>query len=162
MDFKNITDLLNKNHGKAVTVDSESEIVFVSSEKWLDVATDLKDNKDLTFDYLSCITGYDNGTGEKLGVAYNFYSTLKKHSIEVRIEVDRENAEIPSIEKIYRTADWLERETFDLYGIKFTDHWDLRRILLPADWEGFPLRKDYKEPDYYNGMPVPKDKSYWE
>jgi len=162
MDFKNITDLLYKNHGEMVTVDEEQEIVFVSSEKWLAVATDLKDNKDLTFDYLSCITGYDNGAGEKLGVAYNFYSTSKKHSLEVRIEVDRDNAEIPSIEKLYKTADWLERETFDLYGVDFKDHWDLRRILLPADWEGYPLRKDFKEPDYYNGMPVPKDKTYWE
>jgi NADH-quinone oxidoreductase subunit C len=162
MDFENITDLLIKNHGDAITVNEEKNIIFVSSEKWLGIAKDLKDNKDLTFDYLSCVTGYDNGVGESLGVAYNFYSMVKKHALEVRIEVSRDTPEIPSIEKVWRTADWMEREVFDLYGIKFTNHWDLRRILLPADWEGYPLRKDYKEPDYYNGMPVPKDKSYWE
>ena len=162
MDFKNISDLLINNHGKSITIDEEKNVVFVSHDSWLDIAKDLKDNKDLTFDYLSCVTGYDNGKGESLGVAYNFYSTSKKHSLEIRIEVERDNPMIPSIEKIWRIADWMEREVFDLYGVEFKDHWDLRRILLPADWEGYPLRKDFKEPDYYNGMPVPKDKSYWE
>ena len=162
MDFKNITDLLIANNNDAISVIEDSDVIMVTAEHWLEIAKDLKDNKDLTFDYLSCVTGYDNGVGETLGVAYNFYSTSKKHSLEIRIEVSRENPEIPSIEKIWKTADWMEREVFDLYGINFTDHWDLRRILLPSDWVGYPLRKDYKEPDYYNGMPVPKDKSYWE
>ena len=162
MDFKNISNLLTTNHGDVITIDQEKNVIFVSYENWLEVANDLKDNKDLTFDYLSCVTGYDNGAGESLGVAYNFYSTSKKHSLEIRIEVERDTPIIPSIEKIWRIADWMEREVFDLYGVEFKDHWDLRRILLPADWEGYPLRKDFKEPDYYNGMPVPKDKSYWE
>ena len=77
------------------------------------------------------------------------------------MEVDSET-EIPSIAEIWRTADWHEREAYDLFGIKFSNHPDLKRILLPEDWEGHPLRKDYKTPEYYNGMPVPKDKSYWE
>jgi len=162
MNFKNISDLLVKNHNEHITLDEENEVIFVTNDSWLEIAKNLKEDKDLTFDYLSCVTGYDKGVNEKLGVAYNFYSTSKKHSLEIRIEVERDNANIPSIEKIWRIADWMEREVFDLYGIEFKDHWDLRRILLPADWEGFPLRKDYKEPDYYNGMPVPKDKSYWE
>jgi len=162
MDFNNIKKLLSTNHGEAISVLEDTEIILVPAEKWSEVAKDLKENKDLTFDYLSCITGYDNGAGKSIGVAYNFYSMAKKHSLEIRIEVDRENPEVPSVEKIWRTADWMEREVYDLYGVSFKDHWDLRRILLPSDWDGFPLRKDYKEPDYYNGMPVPKDKSYWE
>ena len=162
MDFNNITKLLTLNHGDGLSVIEGTEIILVQAEKWTEIAKDLKENKDLTFDYLSCVTGYDNGVGQSIGVAYNFYSMSKKHSLEIRIEVERENPEIPSVEKIWRTADWMEREVFDLYGVFFKDHWDLRRILLPSDWVGYPLRKDYKEPDYYNGMPVPKDKSYWE
>jgi NADH-quinone oxidoreductase subunit C len=162
MDFNNITKLLILNHGDAISVIEGTEIILVQDEKWAEIAKDLKENKDLTFDYLSCVTGYDNGTGKSIGVAYNFYSMVKKHSLEIRIEVERENPEIPSVEKIWRTADWMEREVYDMYGVVFKDHWDLRRILLPSDWDGFPLRKDYKTPDYYNGMPIPKDKSYWE
>ena len=70
--------------------------------------------------------------------------------------------EIPSVANLWRTANWHEREAYDLLGIKFTDHPELKRILLPEDWEGHPLKKDYETPDFYNGMPVPKDKSYWE
>ncbi|MYF99827.1 NADH-quinone oxidoreductase subunit C, partial [Candidatus Poribacteria bacterium] len=64
-------------------------------------------------------------------------------------------AHIPTVSHIWKTADWHERETYDLYGILFEGHTDLRRILLPDDWEGFPLRKDYQEPDFYRGMRVP-------
>jgi len=162
MDIKNIYTILNNQFGDLINLSQEKEVIFIQSSDWLSVAKEIKNNKDLTFDYLMCVTGYDNGPSDNLGVAYNFYSISKKHYLEIRIEVERENPIIPSIEKIWRTADWLERETYDLYGIKFKDHWDLRRILLPSDWDGFPLRKDYTEPDYYNGMPVPKDKTYWE
>lgn len=162
MNIQQIAELLNKNHNNAISIDEENNILNVKKDYWIEVATDLKENNELSFDYLSCVTGYDLGVKKDLGVAYNLYSTNKKHSLEVRIEVERENPIIPSIEKIWRIADWMEREVFDLYGVKFENHWDLRRILLPADWEGYPLRKDFKEPDYYNGMPIPKDKSYWE
>ena len=107
MDFKNITDLLIANNNDAISVIEDSDVIMVTAEHLLGIAKDLKDNKDLTFDYLSCVTGYDNGVAETLGVAYNFYSTSKKHSLEIRIEVSRENPEIPSIEKIWKTADWM-------------------------------------------------------
>lgn len=162
MNIKNIHTILSDKFGELIKYSEEKDIIYTPASDWSAIALEIKNNQDLTFDYLMCITGYDNGVGNDLGAAYNFYSTFKKHYLEIRIEVDREEPVIPSVEKLWRTADWLEREIFDLYGIDFKDHWDLRRILLPADWEGYPLRKDYKEPNYYNGMPVPKDKSYWE
>ena len=154
-------DILNKKFKESILFSEEKNALFIQNpEKWSDVANYLFDNKDLKFDYLMCLSGYDLADN-KLGVAYNLYSTSLKHYLEVRIEVDCE-IEIPSIANLWRTANWHEREAYDLLGIKFSGHPDLKRILLPEDWEGHPLKKDYETPDFYNGMPVPKDKSYWE
>ena len=120
----------------------------------------VKSDNDLEFDYLMCITAYDLGS-DKLGLAYNLYSNAKKHSLEIKVEFDQ-SVEIPSVSSIWKTADWHEREAYDLIGVIFSGHPDMKRILLPHDWEGHPLRKDYKQPDYYRGVPVPKDKTSWE
>ena len=84
------------------------------------------------------------------------------NNIEIRIKVPIENPEIPSVEKIWRVADWFERETYDMFGIVFSSHSDLRRILLPEDWEGWPLRKDYEVQETYHGIVIPKVKEGWE
>ena len=84
------------------------------------------------------------------------------HSVEIRIKVSIENPNIPSVESLWRVADWFERETYDMFGINFTGHRDLRRILLPEDWEGWPLRKNYEEQETYHGIVVPKVKEGWE
>ena len=94
--------------------------------------------------------------------AYNLFSLEKNQYIEVRVEVDRENPTIPTVEGLWKAAEWHERESYDLFGINYEGHSDLRRILLPNDWEGYPLRKDFVTPEFYNGMPVPKDKSEWD
>tara|TARA_Y100001970_G_C14077400_1_gene772792 strand:- start:154 stop:750 length:597 start_codon:yes stop_codon:yes gene_type:complete len=151
-------DQTNKEGG--LFFDEENECIMVNYSIWLDVARELKENKDLDFDYLMCITSYDLGS-DNLGLAYNLYSNKIKHSLEVKVEFNH-SIEVPSVASIWRTADWHEREAYDMMGILFSNHPDMRRILLSADWEGHPLRKDYKEPDYYRGVPVPKDKTAWE
>ena len=134
---------------------------MVDVEKWKEISTFIKNDKNLDFDYLMSISSYDLGESSIFGVAYNFYSTKLKHYLEIRIEVD-ESKEIESISNIWRAADWHEREAFDMMGIKFSNHPDMKRILLPQDWEGHPLKKDYKVQDYYHGMYIPKDKTEWE
>jgi len=157
-----IINNISKQFNNSIEYSKENNCIFViNPDKWLEIATFILNDNDLKFDYLMCITGYDLGESSRFGVAYNFYSTSLKHYIEIRVEID-EDIEISSIANLWNAANWHERETFDLYGIKFSNHPDMKRILLPEDWEGHPLRKDYKTPDYYNGMPVPKDKSYWE
>ena len=136
----------------------ENNSVLINSKDWEDISRYIYDSG---FDYLMCITSYDLEIDEKLGLAYNFYSTDKKEYLEIRIEFHN-SEKIFSVANIWRTADWHEREAYDMMGILFDGHPDMKRILLPEDWEGHPLRKDWKEPEFYNGMPVPKDKSYWE
>ncbi|MFB0515986.1 MAG: NADH-quinone oxidoreductase subunit C [Candidatus Neomarinimicrobiota bacterium] len=145
-----------------IPTEEEANHIRVIPEHWLVVAQFLRSDPDLHFDSLMCLTGYDPGPGEPLGVAYNLHSMDKLHQLEVRIEVPREGGTIPSVAHIWRTADWHEREAYDMFGVIFEGHPDPRRMLLPEDWEGHPLRKDYTTPDYYRGIPVPKDKRGWE
>tara|TARA_Y100001970_G_scaffold290487_1_gene424400 strand:- start:2970 stop:3428 length:459 start_codon:yes stop_codon:yes gene_type:complete len=148
--------LVKKYKDKVELLDNGS--VLVDSKDWEEVSRYIHASG---FDYLMCITSYDLETDDRLGLAYNFYSTQNKCYLEVRLEFNN-SVKVFSVANIWRTADWHEREAYDMMGIMFEGHPDMKRILLPEDWEGHPLRKDWKEPDYYNGMPVPKDKSYWE
>lgn len=85
-------------------------------------------------------------------LVYNLYSIPYNHHIAIKVALDRNAPSVRTLSDIWRTANWHEREAFDLFGINFTDHPDLRRILLPADWEGFPLRKDYQHQDRYRNI----------
>ncbi len=109
---------------------------------------------ELQFDYLMCLSGMDYGKNV-LGVVYNIASVSTKVKYTLKLEVPADNPDVPSVFEIWPSANWHEREAYDLFGIRFADHPDLRRILLPDDWEGFPLRKDYKLPEFYQGMKVP-------
>jgi NADH-quinone oxidoreductase subunit C len=119
------------------------------------VCRELFQNSTTYFDMLSCITGIDNGPeAGTMEIAYNLYSIPFNHHLMLKVKLQREGPEIESINQIWRTADWHEREIFDMYGIVFKNHPDLRRILMPADWVGHPLRKDYKHQDYYRDIKV--------
>lgn len=124
----------------------------------------------LNFDSMILLSGVDDENGEKttevdgsftitggtLSVYYHLESTTLKHKLVLRISVPRDETTCPSVAMVWRTADWHEREAYDLLGIVFEGHPELKRILMPYDWEfGYPLRKDYKNPEFYNGMKVP-------
>jgi len=162
MTDNNVISIISSKFNSQIESDSDNNFILVKDvEFWYKIASFLKSDKNLLFDYLMCITSYDLGDSNTFGLAYNFNSTKLNHYLEVRIEFS-DGTEIKSIESLWKAADWHEREAFDIMGVKIVDHPDMKRILLPEDWEGYPLRKDYKTPEYYNGMPVPKDKSYWE
>ena len=139
----------------------QSDFIQLKPENWFEIAKFLKEDSDTYFDSLQCNTGFDLGDGI-LESRYNLHSMKHLHSIEIRIKVNINNPDIPSVESIWRVADWFERETYDMFGINFTGHRDLRRILLPEDWDGWPLRKDYEEQETYHGIVVPKVKEGWE
>ena len=115
----------------------------VSKERIVEVCRFLRDDPDLAFDYLSDLSGVDYPKREKrFEVVYHLYSISKGHRLRLKVEVGEGEA-VPTMTGIWRTADWHEREAYDLLGIPFEGHPDLRRILLPDDWEGHPLRKEY-------------------
>jgi NADH-quinone oxidoreductase subunit C len=164
MDYQQIIDRIQKQFPGTVLNLGEEQEQFINLDPgdWLDVAMFLRDEEDLKFDSLACITGVDPGVDEELEVRYNLHSMVHKHKIEILIRLPRKRPNVPSIEQVWRIGDWFEREVFDMYGIRFKGHRDLRRMLLPEDWKGWPLRKDYAMPELYHGIIVPKVKEEWE
>ena len=132
--------------------------VELKADQWFDIATFLKEDPNLSFDQLECITGIDLGEEASLQTRYHLHSMEYRHKIEILISHDRKEPKVASIEKIWRIGDWFERETYDMFGIVYEGHRDLRRILCPDDWEGWPLRKDYEGQESYHGIVVPKMK----
>ncbi len=130
--------------------------IHIAPSAIADVCQYLAETDSLAFDSLMCLSGLDlNANDETFAVVYHIYSMRHRHSVVIKALVPKANPHLPSVSHIWKTADWHEREAYDLYGILFEGHNDLRRILLPDDWDGYPLRKDYKEPEFYRGMRVP-------
>src|SRR3954468_7673052 len=104
-----------------------------------------KEDEALRFDCLMNLSAIDWPKKNQIEVVYHLWSYGKRHSFILKISLPRENPEVASLEPVWKAADWLEREQYDLLGVTFTGHPDLRRVMLPDDWVGHPLRKDYKE-----------------
>ena len=139
----------------AVTVDENCtpKAIRLHADDLVAVCSALYQHPDSYFDMLSCITGIDNGAEKgTIEVAYNLYSIPYDLHLMIKVTVPRDNAEVDSLCEIWKTANWHEREVYDMFGLTFKNHPDLRRILLPADWEGHQLRKYYKVQDYYKGI----------
>ena len=119
----------------------------------------LRNNSDLHFDSLSCLGSVDD-TSEKPAyvVVYNLFSFKHRHHVTLKVKLPKDNPKVPSVQGIWSGANWFEREAFDLMGITFENHPDLRRLLLPPDWVGHPMRKDYEFPAEYNGISCTRPK----
>ena len=154
--YKNLTD---KFGDSILGIDTElagDASINILPSAIAEVCQYLSENTSLAFDSLMCLSGLDLGVKEEaFSVVYHLYAMQHRHSVVLKTSMPKTDPHLPSVTHIWKTADWHERETYDLYGIVFEGHTDLRRILLPDDWEGYPLRKDYKEPDFYRGMRVP-------
>jgi len=121
--------------------------VAVPAEALLGLLNRLYQDTQFLFDMLLDHTAIDRITEGKFELVYNLYSTSLGHHLMVSCLVDRDKPVVPTVEKIWPVAHWQEREAFDLFGILYDGHSDLRRVFLEDDWQGYPLRKDYKDSD---------------
>lgn len=168
-----LLDRLKKKFGDKITGANSTNLdpwIEVAPESLAEVCLYLRDEKDLRFNYLNCISGVDYlevdpKKAAKVDwqphteVVYHLWSLTHKHSLVLKVILPRwkggvegELPEVPSVAAIWPTADWHEREVYDLSGVRFVGHPALRRILCPEDWVGHPLRKDYEMPLEYHGI----------
>ncbi len=164
MSFDEIKSLLIEKFGEDITIGEETTgiqpALLIDPARIADVCLELRDNPKTYFDFLSCLSGVDYGIdANSFGVVYHLASI--PYQTQLTLKISRENnrdlenlPSFPTISSVYRAADWHEREAFDMIGIFFDGHPDLRRILVPDDWDGYPLRKDYKTAEYYKGIKI--------
>jgi NADH-quinone oxidoreductase subunit C len=163
--FDEVADALEEAFpglGDAVTrvVVDRGEITFhVRREKLLDLCRTLRDDPALRFELCSSVSGVDYlGTPDRLHSVYHLTSMTYRRRIRLEVAVSVEDPHVPSVTSVYPTADWHERETYDMFGIVYDGHPGLTRILMPDDWEGFPQRRDYPlggVPVEYKGATIP-------
>lgn len=164
MTILEIKQLLINKFGEEVIVTEDlsglQPSLTIKSDLIVEVCVELRNNPETWFDFLSCLSGVDYGLEQqKFGVIYHLASIIKNHTLVLKVitENNRSEDNLPifkSVSSVWRTADWHEREAYDLLGIFFENHPDLRRILLPDDWEGYPLRKDYKTAEKYHDIKI--------
>ena len=161
-----ICNLLKNRFGDAIgdtVLEGGHPYARIAADRWSEVAVFLRDDQRLRLNFLRCVSALDLLAEDKLACVYDLYHVpmerptqliTETRAFAVRVVMDRNNPVIPSVAHVWPAADWHEREAYDLMGIIFAGHPDLRRILCPDDWDGHPLRKDYKFPLDYHGIPA--------
>ena len=143
-----------------ITIDRGEITFYVRRESLLELCRTFRDEEGLRFELCSSVSGVDYGpeVEQRLHVVYHLTSMTYRRRIRLEVAVDVEDAHVPSVVEVYPTADWQERETWDMFGVVFDGHPALTRILMPDDWEGHPQRKDYPLggiPVEYKGAEIP-------
>ena len=145
MEREQLQEFISTNHAGIAAVEGGQWLnITVPADQWHDIATWLRDQPELSFDYLFCLTCIDRM--KNLEMVYHLESMTHRHMVVVKIVLDRESPVTDTICDIWRTAEFHEREVCEMFGVHFNHHPDLRKLILPDDWEGFPMRKDYEDP----------------
>jgi NADH-quinone oxidoreductase subunit C len=155
MNAQEIAALLSDRFGEKIlesTPDSMNPFSVVDGASILEVSTFVRNDDRLVMDHLELLGGADYK--DRIEVVYVLYSMKHHHRYTLKCRLPREEPHLATVESLWSVANWHEREAYDMFGIVFDGHSDMRRILCPDDWEGYPLRKDYKAPDIYHDMPV--------
>ncbi|MBS1524621.1 MAG: NADH-quinone oxidoreductase subunit C [Bacteroidetes bacterium] len=165
MNTDEIKLLLTAKLGADIVLGEETEglqpALLIDPDRIVEVCRELRDNPKTYFDFLSCLSGVDyGGDANRFGVVYHLASI--PYQTRLTLKVSKENTRnendlpsFPSITPVYGAANWHEREAYEMIGIYFEGHPDLRKLLLPDDWDGYPLRKDYSTIDkYYKGIKI--------
>jgi NADH-quinone oxidoreductase subunit C len=125
--------------------------LVIDEARIAEVCMMLRDDPELSYEWLMCLSGVDYPP-EQIAVVYHLHSQTHDRKLVLKVLLDRADPRVPTVESVWKTANWHERECYDMLGVIFEGHPDLRRILLPFDWEGHPLRKDYVAPETYRGI----------
>ena len=163
MEAQSILERIKRIIGEAdlVWVDDQpgDSYLVIPKEKLRRLAIYLKGDPHLAFDSLMCLSGVHNmGEQDEMEVVYHLYSVRQRHQFILKVKLDRPAffphfyLRVDSVSGIWPAATWMEREAYDMFGIHFVGHDDFRRLLLPTDWQGHPLQKDYQESDAYRGI----------
>jgi NADH-quinone oxidoreductase subunit C len=161
MDFDNIANIVKAGWPSVTTpkVETGDAFMLVPVVDAHAVLKFLKEDEDLFFDSLMCLSGVDSG--RELWIVYSLHSMTHFHKTSVKIVMPRDNPSCDTVSDIWAMANFFEREAYDLYGIQVKGHPDLRRIMNPPDWIGWPGRKDYEYPEDYHGIPTLRDDQFF-
>ena len=133
-------------------LDAKDPSILVDSAAIAEICAFARDDSGLRCEILSNQSGVDYKAEGVIEIVYHLYSYTHRHYVILKTRTPRDSPVVPTVERVWKSANWMEREIYDLLGVMFTDHCDLRRLLMPEDWIGYPLRKDFVEPEEYHGI----------
>src|SRR3954467_14008987 len=162
MNFEEIRQRLAARFGERIgplAPANKDAFLLVQAADVPEICLFLKQDPDLSFDCLMNLSTVDWPKKNQIEVVYHLWSYPKRHAFILKVQLDRAQPQIATLEPVWKAADWLEREQFDLMGVVFEGHPDLRRIMMPDDWVGNPLRKDYAEQPQWHNITTTRENS---